>query len=523
MSNWLHTRERGTPWTIALMIALCRRRYRWLVNLLLYPIVGYFYLTGRQAHRASREFFRHASGRSRASDYYRQLLCFSRCLVDRVTLLSGDTGRFQVQPNGREALLAARQSGRGLILLGSHLGNFEAAKLLASDRMQLDIHIVAWFAGSNKIRQAPDTINPALKPNFIDPTDPDAVFRMRDVIAASGVLAILADRTGIGDKRAPVHFLGQPAWLPTAPWYLAAIDHPGDGLRNAIQRTAKHYGRQRIGIIIGTSTSGIYQTENAYRQLIEQSRLPASFSLPEQHAWVATTHFLQAELDLQGPCYAISTACSSSSKALAAAQRLIATGVCDAVLCGGVDSLCRMILHGFNSLDILSAQPSAPLDQHRSGISLGEAAGLLLLERPHRDNTDAPHLLSCGESSDAHPMTAPHPQGKGAAIAMCAALHQARLQPADIDYLNLHATGTRLNDQSEMLALQQIFQQPPPCSGTKGLTGHTLGAAGGTEPSSAGSASSTNSAPAPADCKPWTRHSRPRSCNTANSTYPSAI
>lgn len=223
MSDWTATRERGSSWTIALMIALCRRRYRWLVDLLLYPIAGYFYLTGRRAHRASREFFRHASGRNRSSDYFRQLLCFSRCLVDRVTLLSGDADRFQVKSSGREALLAAHQQGRGLILLGSHLGNFEAAKLLASERMQLDIHIVAWFAGSNKIRQALDAINPALKPNFIDPTDPDAVFRMRDVIAAGGVLAILADRTGIGEKHAQVDFLGHPAWLPTGPYYLAAI------------------------------------------------------------------------------------------------------------------------------------------------------------------------------------------------------------------------------------------------------------------------------------------------------------
>ena len=227
MSDWINTRERGSPWTIKLMIGLCRRRYRWLVELLLYPITAYFYLTGRQAQRASRQFFRLASGQSsgqpRATDYSRQLLCFSRCLVDRVTILSGDADRFQVNPSGREALLAAQQQGRGLILLGSHLGSFEACKLLASDRMNLNIHIVAYFAGSSKIRQALDAINPALQNNFIDPTDPDAVFRMRDVIDSGGVLAILSDRTGIGDKRAQVDFLGEPAWLPTGPYYLASI------------------------------------------------------------------------------------------------------------------------------------------------------------------------------------------------------------------------------------------------------------------------------------------------------------
>jgi predicted LPLAT superfamily acyltransferase len=224
-NDWIHTRERGASWTIALMIALCRRRYRWLVELLLYPITGYFYVTGRRAHRASRQFFRLATGQTRRGDYYRQLLNFSRCLADRVAILSGDGDRFQIRHSGREALLAAQQQGRGLILLGSHLGSFEACKLLASDRMQMNIHIVAYFAGSTKNRDALDAINPALRDNFIDPTEADAVFRMRDVIDSGGVLAILGDRTGIGDKHAQVDFLGQPAWLPTGPWYLAAILH----------------------------------------------------------------------------------------------------------------------------------------------------------------------------------------------------------------------------------------------------------------------------------------------------------
>ena len=223
MSDWIGTRERGSSWTIALMSGLCRRRYRWLVDLLLYPITGYFYLTGRRAHRASRQFFRLATGQARRFDYYRQLLCFSRCLVDRVTILSGEGDRFRVRPSGREALLAAQQQGRGLILLGSHLGSFEACKLLASDRMDLDVHIVAYFAGSTKIRDALDAINPALRDSFIDPTEADAVFRMRDVIDNGGVLAILSDRIGIGDKQAEVDFLGQAAWLPTGPYYLASI------------------------------------------------------------------------------------------------------------------------------------------------------------------------------------------------------------------------------------------------------------------------------------------------------------
>ncbi len=262
---------------------------------------------------------------------------------------------------------------------------------------------------------------------------------------------------------------------------LAAIDHPEDGMRNAIAKAVERYGAQRIGIVLGTSTSGIYETENAYIALEEHQQLPASFSLANQHSWVATVNFLKSELGLGGPCYAISTACSSSSKAIASAQRLISTGVCDAVLTGGVDSLCRLTLHGFKSLEIMSEQPCTPLDKDRSGISLGEGAGLLLLEKPHDSFANDVHLLGCGESSDAHHMTAPHPEGKGAAIAMHQALAQADISAKQIDYVNLHATGTLLNDRSEILAMEQVFDPGLHCSGTKGLTGHTLGAAGGIE------------------------------------------
>ena len=225
MNEWITARERGTSWTISFMIWLCRGRHRWLVNLLLYPIAAYFFITGRTAHRASTHFFTLAKGQARWSDYYRQLLYFSRCLVDRVTILIGDADRFEVHPSGREALMETRQDGRGMIMLGSHLGNFEACKLFAIDRMDMDIHIVAYFSGSTKIRRALDAINPELQQNFIDPTEPDAVFRMRDVIDSGGILAILGDRIGIGEKKAQVNFMGETAYLPTGPYYLASILH----------------------------------------------------------------------------------------------------------------------------------------------------------------------------------------------------------------------------------------------------------------------------------------------------------
>jgi 3-oxoacyl-[acyl-carrier-protein] synthase-1 len=262
---------------------------------------------------------------------------------------------------------------------------------------------------------------------------------------------------------------------------LATINHPDDGLRSAVEQAIDRYGARRVGIVLGTSTSGIYETENAYAYLEEHGRVPATFSLPSQHSWIATARFLQAELGLEGPCYVISTACSSSSKSLSSAHRLITTGVCDAVLTGGVDSLCRLTMHGFKSLDIMSDQPCTPLDKDRNGISLGEGAGLLLLEKPHDTFSDCVHLLGYGESSDAHHMTAPHPEGKGAVIAMHEALAQAGITAKDIDYVNLHATGTVLNDSAEMLAMDQVFGPELHCSGTKGLTGHTLGAAGGIE------------------------------------------
>lgn len=262
---------------------------------------------------------------------------------------------------------------------------------------------------------------------------------------------------------------------------LATINQPDDGLRKAIERAVSNYGAERVGIVLGTSTSGIYETENAYSWLEKGSSVPTFYSFVDQHVWQATARFLMPELGLEGPCYVVSTACSSSSKALASAQRLIASGICDAVLTGGVDSLCRLTLNGFHCLGIMSGHPCTPLDKNRSGISLGEGAGLLLLEKSTAASSGCVHLLGCGESSDAYHMTAPHPDGKGAILAMQSALTQAGRSALGVDYVNLHATGTILNDRAEMLAIESVFGSAISCSGTKGLIGHTLGAAGGIE------------------------------------------
>ena len=178
----------------------------------------------------------------------------------------------------------------------------------------------------------------------------------------------------------------------------------------------------------------------------------------------------------------VSTACSSSAKVFAAAARMLAAGLIDAALVGGVDSLCLTTLYGFNSLELLSPEPCRPFAAERRGLSIGEAAAFILLQRPADSlNAEDVLLLGTGESSDAHHMSSPHPEGLGARLAMAAALQAAGLQASDIDYINLHGTATPSNDAAEGKAVAALFGDRTPCSSTKGATGHTLGAAGGLE------------------------------------------
>jgi 3-oxoacyl-[acyl-carrier-protein] synthase-1 len=253
------------------------------------------------------------------------------------------------------------------------------------------------------------------------------------------------------------------------------------GFRSAVEAAAERCGAERVGVVLGTSTSGIYDSEAAYVHFLEHGRMPADFHFLKRHAAQATAEFLRDELALAGPCYAISTACSSSAKALGAAQRLITAGFCDAVLAAGVDTLCRLTLRGFHSLELISPKPCAPMDRNRRGISIGEAAALLLLEKSGPAHAHRVHLLAVGESSDAHHMSTPHPAGAGAAAAMRRALSGAGVAPAAVDYVNLHATATPLNDLAEARAVAAVFPEDTPCSGVKGLLGHTLGAAGALE------------------------------------------
>jgi 3-oxoacyl-[acyl-carrier-protein] synthase-1 len=260
---------------------------------------------------------------------------------------------------------------------------------------------------------------------------------------------------------------------------LAALGLATDGFGNAVVEASQRYGRDRIGVFMGTSTSGILQTELAYRRRAPDGTLPSGFLYPTTHNSYSLAWFVQAALGLEGPAVVISTACSSSAKAFGSAARMIAAGACDAAVVGGVDSLCLTTLYGFGSLGLLSPEPCRPFDAQRSGISIGEGAAFALLERAGRPG--ALRLLGVGESSDAYHMSSPHPEGLGAQLAMRDALRSAGLAATDIDYINLHGTGTQSNDETEALAVHALFGDRVPCSSTKGWTGHTLGACGAIE------------------------------------------
>ena len=264
---------------------------------------------------------------------------------------------------------------------------------------------------------------------------------------------------------------------------LAQLGLEQDGYADAIDAAKKKYGAARIGVFLGTSTSGILQTELAYRDLDPQTgALPPDFHYAETQNSYSLAGFVSRYLGLTGPSFVVSSACSSSAKVFANAARMMAAGACDAAVVGGVDSLCFSTLYGFNSLGLVSRFPCRPYDADRDGISVGEGAGFVLIERATAASSpDAMFLLGVGESSDAYHMSTPHPEGFGAKLAMQRALDSAGLAAGDIDYINLHGTATRSNDASEGKAVAEVFGNSVPCSSTKGWTGHMLGAAGITE------------------------------------------
>ncbi len=256
-----------------------------------------------------------------------------------------------------------------------------------------------------------------------------------------------------------------------------------DDFAQRVREAVARHGATRVGVFLGTSTAGILQTEQAYRRRDSVGgALPEDFCYRGTHNAFSLAEFTRDYFGLQGMAMAISTACSSSAKVFAAAARQLAVGSIDAAIVGGVDSLCLTTLYGFSSLQLMAAQPCRPFDAERNGLSIGEGAAFALLERTNPSTASgAVLLLGVGESSDAHHMSAPHPQGLGARLAMEAALRSAGLTPDDVDYINLHGTATPANDAAEGQAVAALFGARVRCNSTKGATGHTLGAAGAVE------------------------------------------
>jgi 3-oxoacyl-[acyl-carrier-protein] synthase-1 len=247
------------------------------------------------------------------------------------------------------------------------------------------------------------------------------------------------------------------------------------GIEETLQCAVRRYGSDRIAVVVGTSTSGIAGTEDAILGAPAGSIAPEYMYSTQEFS--APAEFLSERLGVSGPAYAISTACTSSTRCFITARRLLRQGMVDAVIVAGADSLCKTTVEGFCSLEAVSPRLTNPMSLNRDGINIGEAAGVFLLSREQ----GPAELLGAGESCDAHHLSAPEPGGRGAEIAIRMALADAGLTPADIGYVNLHGTGTRKNDEMESHAMRRVFPDGVLCSSTKPLTGHTLGAAGATE------------------------------------------
>lgn len=264
---------------------------------------------------------------------------------------------------------------------------------------------------------------------------------------------------------------------------LAQLALNQDGFHEHVRSAISRVGARRFGLFLGTSTSGILETEIAFRHRDRVTgALPAALNYRGSHSTFSVAAFLRGLLGIEGPSAVVSTACSSSAKVFASAQRMIEAGVIDAALVGGVDSLCLTTLYGFHSLQLMARGPCRPFAVDRDGISIGEGAAFVLLEKlGPQTHSQSVALLGIGESSDAYHLSSPHPEGLGARLAMESALQTSGLGPEQINYVNLHGTATQSNDRAEGRAVAAVFGADVPCSSTKGATGHTLGAAGAVE------------------------------------------
>lgn len=254
-----------------------------------------------------------------------------------------------------------------------------------------------------------------------------------------------------------------------------------DEIKDSIEEVKNRYGSHRIGVVLGTSTSGMAEGERAFTYKAKTGCWPSDYTY-EQQEISSPSSFVIQYCNLTGPNYTLSTACSSGSKAMCSARRLLESGICDAVITGGVDTLCDLTLNGFDSLELLSDEICTPFGANRKGITIGEGAAVFLMTREAL-TSDSERIIfaGAGESSDAHHINSPEPEGHGAQRAIEEALSMANLKKENIIYINLHGTATQLNDSMESICINRVFGDDVPCSSTKALTGHTLGASGAIE------------------------------------------
>ena len=253
----------------------------------------------------------------------------------------------------------------------------------------------------------------------------------------------------------------------------AVLAFLADSIKDSINELKQKYSKDRIAIILGTSTSGLDETENELKKFM-QTGVPSRDFYYKSQEFGDPSMFLADYLDIDGPAYTISTACSSSARALICGKRMLESSLVDAVIAGGADTLCKVPINGFNSMGVLSHERCLPFNKNRAGINIGEGGGLMILSKEKASL----ELLGVGESSDAYHVSSPEPSGAGAISAMKMALDDASLTTDDIGYVNLHGTATKLNDAMESKAMASLFKGKVPCSSTKYMTGHTLGAAG---------------------------------------------
>ncbi len=272
----------------------------------------------------------------------------------------------------------------------------------------------------------------------------------------------------------PAGFAGM--WSRNTALSLVAMEQ----IEELVRECRARFGQERIGVVLGSSTSGIAEGERAVREQLAGFPKPGGYFYAQQQMGTVSD-FVSRYFGLTGPSYTISTACSSSAKVFRSGSMLLQCGLCDAVIVGGIDSLCGLTLNGFSALELVSDRITNPFSKNRTGITIGEGGALFLLLRAADSPGSKLRVAGVGESSDAYHISSPDPSGDGAVAAISRALAEADIQPHEVDYINLHGTGTMHNDAMEAIAIQRVFPEGIPCSSTKPLVGHMLGASGAIE------------------------------------------